>query len=165
MFRQETPKTSDEGFYYITSDEYGRGYVIRCDDWDQSEWRDSEGYNYFTEEYGDVVFYWDEDMGGFYVSPDDLSCGENAVIFMNDQHERYMYRLPADGYWALEKIKRGYLIIGYNFSPDRVRLNTHMIKLAPDTYATWDEELGGWIVSRRDYEIAKEWVDTMNYHE
>lgn len=107
------PNVFTREFYRIVPCEYG-GYVITCSNWDESEWNDSEGYNYYTEEDGEVEFYWDEDANGFYVPDDYLSCAEQAVMLMNDQHEQHLFRLPEGGYWALEKTKRGYLIVGYS---------------------------------------------------
>ena len=89
MARQETPKITDTQFYYATPFAYG-GCIIRCDDWDKSEWKESNSYNYITEKYGEVVFNWHEAADGFHIPEDYIEITNEVIECMNDQHNFYL---------------------------------------------------------------------------
>lgn len=89
MVRQETPKTSDELFYYTTPFAYG-GYIMRCNEWDKSEWKYSDSYIYSAEQYGEVVFHWNEAADGFHIPEDCIEIMSEVIEYMNEQHYRFV---------------------------------------------------------------------------
>lgn len=168
MYRQETPEASNEVFYYLNTHEV-EGYIITCNNWNKSEWKESDGYNYFTEEYGEVELYWDEDSNGFYVPKDYLYITDDLIAFMNQQHASFVKK-PR---WILRETSRGYLIRGSIGEHSEKRPITgseygEIIRFKVDAgsdelrCACWNDHSEGWIVRRQDYKVAQEWVRLAN---